>query len=952
MWFSVDYDTLPGTLLWNIDFLCVSVLFLSGFAALTIWKRAVSHRRALAIIWGLALLALTIGWVYVRRAEFQARRDWNHVYSALTQTYLTSLIEIGYAELPKDATAVDHPLYGRLLHTCESWQKENPQVASISTFYKKDAQTHLYILGPESDYDGNGIPDREFEKFSPPGTRYLFQGKVDEELANVFETGELKVMSFPFYDDGLYSVSAVIPFPNPGGEIDSALMVDYHGRIWITHVAAARRPAVYATAAALTLLLLSSIVGFTLQDSWQRLRVAKSNIEENEALYRNLFNNSFDAILLLKDNHVTLCNEKALKLFGKTEEELLQAPLETLWPPVQPDGTDSDTLKHQVMEKVVREGPQSMEWTLLRGDTEIRGAVALNRIHIKGGYFFICSLHDLSERERAIEAEQASKAKSDFLATMSHEIRTPLNGVIGLSDLLLETALSPKQQEYAEFIRESGKSLLFLINDILDFSKIEAGKMEIEQAEFELHETLESVLGILGSRANERGLELCGVFAPDVPYLVIGDAGRLRQILLNLVGNALKFTETGGVKIAISLDSIDDKSTRCVVSFAVIDSGIGIRQEQMHRLFKSFSQVDSSTTRKYGGTGLGLKICERLVHLMGGEIGVLSEVGKGSTFWFTLPFDIVRAPTPAFSVKHGMLDLTGRLAVIDDNEVQRRAILDQLASWGMTVTAFTRKDEALTAFEEAADDEPFQLAIIDNTIADGNGIELVDAIKSRSSLEDMALILLTPLAEDAAIARIQSGGTMQKITKPVYSSSLFDAIVNVLCSGDPAVLEKLKEASARHHIEKIRNAHPELTFVSPLDPSVTPRILVAEDNKVNQLVVRGILANANIDCVIVDNGLKAYESLVDGGFHLILMDCQMPEMDGFVATEAIRKREEDEHWQRIPIIALTANATRGDEQRCLDAGMNAYCSKPINAGNLLATIEHQLRFAHTDRIGG
>ena len=943
MWFSVDYETFLGILIWNLDFLCVVVLFFVGLAALTVWKWASPHRRILLPITGAALFVLLVGWMGAQHAELRARNDWNRVYESLTQTYLISLEEMGYAELPKDETAVDHPLYRRLLRICERWQSNNPLVASISTFYKADDETHLYILGPESNYDGNGVPDRETEKFSPPGTRYLFHGMVDEALSEVFRTGELNVLDFPFYDEGLYSVSAVIPFPpNSADEIDSALMVDYHGRIWLTHVAAARKPSIYATAGLLLILFFTSIVGFVIHESWQRLREAKRKIEESEDMYRKLFDNSFDAILLFKNEHVALCNDKALKLFGMPEEALLKAPLKTLWPKHQPDGTDSDTFRGQMIEKVLAEGPQFLEWTLLRaGTTEFRSEVTLDCIHLKGERFFISSLRDLSERERAIEAEQASKAKSEFLATMSHEIRTPLNGVIGLSDLLLETELTSKQQEYAKYIRESGKSLLFLINDILDFSKIEAGKMEIERVEFELHETLESVLGILGSKASERGLELCGVFESNVPYLVYGDAGRIRQILLNLVGNALKFTETGGVKVVVSLSSINHESGRSVVRFAVIDSGIGIHQEKMHRLFHSFSQVDSSTTRKYGGTGLGLKICQRLVQLMGGEIGVQSEVGKGSTFWFTLPFDIAQTPTPVFSVRHGMIDLTGRLAiVVDDNDVQRRAILDQLASWGMTVTAFSRKEEALTAFETAAaTGKPFQLAIVDNTIADAEGIELIDEIKSHPALEATALILLTPLTEDVDIAVIHSAGLTQKITKPVYSSALFDAIVTALCEGDPSGMEKLKEASARHQIEKHRNEHPELLFVSPLDPSTTPRVLVAEDNRVNQLVVREILSNAGIDSVVVDNGLKACEAVTDGGFHLVLMDCQMPEMDGFAATAAIRKREKDEQRPRMPIIALTANATQDDEQRCLDAGMDAYCSKPVNPKKLLASIE-------------
>ena len=796
MWFSVDYGTLLGTLLWNVDFICVAILGFTGAVALTVWKRKSPHRRTLAAICGATLCILGLGWLGARQAELRARHDWNRVYWALTQTYLTSLVDMGHDKLPKDETAIDHPLYFRLLQTCENWRRESRLVASISTFHKVDNQKYIYILGPEGDYDGDGVANREIELYSPPGTVYLSHGEIDAELAEAIRMNKAKINDFPFYNNGLYSVSAVIPFPSPDGNIDSALMVDYHGGIWLTNVATARKPSVYATIVILSILLLSSVIGFVVCESWERLRNTKAIVEESEAMYRKLFDNSFDAIVLLRNNRVVLGNEKAFKFFGMAKGELERTPLDWLWPKIQPDGNDSDSLSRRMMKKVIEEGPQLFEWTFLRVGAEFRSEVTLDCIDLKGVHFFIGSLRDLSERDRAIEAEQASKAKSEFLATMSHEIRTPLNGVIGLSELLLETELTTKQAEYAKYIKESGKSLLFLINDILDFSKIEAGKMDFENAEFTLHEITESVLGILAYRAAERGLELSCEFAANVPSLVRGDGGRLRQILLNLVGNGLKFTEVGHVKIAVSLDALDEQTRRSIVRFTVVDTGIGIPSEQMHRLFQSFSQVDSSAARKYGGSGLGLKISERLVHLMGGDIGVHSTPGQGSTFWFTLPLDIVATP----SAKQGEPAETDRLAV-DDSKNNGQVVLNS---------------------------------------------------------------------------------------------------------------------------------------------SMTPRVLIVEDNRVNQLVVREVLTNAGIDCEVVDNGLKACDAVANGNFHLILMDCQMPEMDGFAATAAIRKREKTECRTKIPIIALTANATSDDERRCLDAGMDAYCSKPINPKDLLAAIRHWL----------
>lgn len=558
---------------------------------------------------------------------------------------------------------------------------------------------------------------------------------------------------------------------------------------------------------------------------------------------------------------------------------------------------------------------------------------------------------NLELEQMAKKAEQASIAKSQFLATMSHEIRTPLNGVIGMSDLLAQTGLSTKQKEYVELIHESGKTLLFLINDILDFSKIEAGKLEINTERFDLHSVVDSALNIMANRANQKGLEICGIFAPNVPHDVYGDEGRIQQVLLNLIGNSVKFTENGGVSVRIFNEGTDpNQNGNIIIRFTIHDTGIGISDEQVNRLFKAFSQVDSSTTRKRGGTGLGLVISEQLAKLMGGYISVESEPGKGSIFTFTISVktlpDSEIAPhrkSIAEKLKHGDIDLSHRMAiVVEDNDVLRSVLDELLKNWGMNCSAYRNKQEALAAFQKAkAEGHPFQLAIIDNTLSDASGAELYADICSYGVLP---VVFLRSLGTDENILeKHEKQEHFSLVSKPVHSSTLFNAILE-------AIVGKIKYGEINKPIPK-QTRYIEHTESPAGESDACPvfagaRILVAEDNRINQVVVKEILKKAMYEFDIVENGSLACEAFMSKEYDAILMDCQMPEMDGYEATRFIREIEMQRSDSRIPIIALTANATKGDEERCLSAGMDAYCVKPINPAVLLEKIGFWLHSKH------
>jgi two-component system, sensor histidine kinase and response regulator len=660
-------------------------------------------------------------------------------------------------------------------------------------------------------------------------------------------------------------------------------------------------------------------------------------LQGSEQRYRLIVESTFDAFIALDDSgQITDWSTQAESMFGWNRDKAIGKSVSEIFPSDK-NGKDTDHNLRALLARKAGRLQERIELTACHRDGhEFPAEAAISSLQLGEKSLFTAFVHNVTKRkkeerekeEAKTAAEEGSRVKSEFLANMSHEIRTPLNGVIGMTDLALETELTREQRDYLETVKLSADSLLSVINSILDFSKIEAGKVDLEALDFELRECMEAALKTLALRADEKGLELLCDVASDVPETVMGDPGRLRQILVNLVGNAIKFTDEG--EIALKVEVKRTEGNQVTLHFVVSDTGIGIAPEKAESIFESFAQADTSTTREYGGTGLGLTISKRLVELMGGRIWIESQLGAGSHFHFTI--QIVRSEAK-LSTGDGMTPpemLAGiKVLVIDDNRTNRRILDGLLKSWGMEPTVVPGAEEALVALDESKKTgRTFQLIVTDMHMPKMDGFGLVEKIKESGGSATATIMMLTSGGHRGDAARCQQLGIAAYLLKPVRKMELREAIAKVIGARDHAPAAPTTMIT-RDSLQEER------------DPVKLLDILLAEDNIVNQKLATRLLEKRGHKVMVVGNGREALAALTHKSYDLVLMDVQMPELDGISATTMLREKEKLTGTHQV-VIAMTALVMKNDRERCLAAGMDGYLSKPIRPQELDEVLESRI----------
>jgi PAS domain S-box-containing protein len=659
-----------------------------------------------------------------------------------------------------------------------------------------------------------------------------------------------------------------------------------------------------------------------------------------EQRFQVIFEHATSAHFLLRESDITDCNGAAVQLFsGNDKVGIVGQALTALLPEHQEDGVTSVSM---VADLLHRDGARAatrceMQFRRLNGE-HFLGEVTITPVELEGEDITLLEVRDLSERrqsERALvvakeTAEAAARAKSQFLATVSHEIRTPMNGILGMTGLLLESELDDKQRQYTQAVKSSADSLLSIINDILDFSKVEAGKLTIEPLPFDLVGTLEEACDLLAPRAEEKKIALALHVARTLPTQFIGDAGRVRQMALNLVSNAVKFTTFGHVVLEVEV--LDRRGADATVRLSVHDTGIGIPESQQARIFEDFSQGDASMTRRFGGTGLGLAITRRLAEMMGGGAGFRSIEGRGSTFWVTMHLSV---PPDAHEASP-MPDLAGRRAlVVDAQEVTRRAIAQRLEGFGAHVDTRALGDHGLQLMRQyAGAGTPYDVVFVESGTRTSENIDFAMAMRTERALAATPVVLLANASDDVSEDAIAARGLADVVTKPAHGSALLGAMRRARAARERGTARVA--AGPKKIVDTPRAAGRTSVEISVTAAQSGTRVLLAEDNPVNQMVARALLERAGCAVKIAANGEEAIAISAADEYDIIFMDCQMPVLDGFAATAAIRRREGDA--RRIPIIAMTANAMPGDRERCLAAGMDDYIAKPIDDARITAAL--------------